>query len=264
MKNFMKILISSLLVVFLCYMSYECYKFYTKQKGKKIFNIVMVGAAGSGKGTQSNLIKKELNLLQISAGDVLRNYVKENPNSKISKEIKSYTDSGKLVPSNITFKLMAKAIKDNVLYKKSTYDGIIFDGFPRQIEQLEFLDKFLSKSGNKVDAVVSLDIEIEKLVERLSGRYMCSKCGEIYHKITKPTKVEGICDKCGNNEFKVREDDKNIEAIRARFKIFEEQTKPVLEIYEKRNIVIHIDATKNPQEISKELILKLNEVKKKK
>lgn len=255
----MKILMLSLLVLFLGFMSYELYRFYTKQN-KKLFNVVMIGAAGSGKGTQSELIKTKLNLLQISAGDVLRNYVKENPNSNISKKIKSYTDSGTLVPDKITFKLMKEKI-NSVLKQDSNYNGIIFDGFPRQIEQLEFLDKFLLRSGNKINIVISLDIEMDKLVERLSGRYMCSKCGEIYHKTTKPTKVEGICDKCGNNEFKVREDDQNIEAIKARFKIFEDQTKPVLEIYEKRNIVIHIDATKMPQEISNELILKLNEIK---
>lgn len=259
----MIILISLLLILFLCFVSYEFYRFHTEHNKKKIFSVVMVGAAGSGKGTQSELIKKELNLLQISAGDVLRNYVKEYPNSDISKEIKSYTNKGRLVPSKITFKLMEKAIND-VLNKESSYNGIIFDGFPRQIEQLEFLDKFLLKSGNKIDTVVSLDIEMDKLVERLSGRYMCSKCGEIYHKITKPTKVEGVCDKCGNTEFKVREDDSDTEAIKNRFKVFEDQTKPVLAVYEKRNIVIHIDATKTPQEISKELILKLNEIKNKK
>ena len=231
------------------------------QNSKKLFNIVMVGAAGSGKGTQSDLIKAKLNMLQISAGDVLRNFVKNNPDAKETKIIKEYADNGKLVPHEITHKLMRKIVEEKVFCDGCQYSGIIFDGFPREMIQLKFLDKMLKDNGNQIDAVVAIDIEMEKLVERLSGRFMCAKCGEIYHKVSHPTKKEGVCDKCGSTEFKVRDDDQNTDAIRARFRIFEENTKPVLAEYEKRGIVIYVDGTKGAKEISDELLIKLQEKK---
>ena len=262
MKRFM---LFSLLIVFVVagVIVYFTYPKFVKQKqniqsNKKLFNIVMIGAAGSGKGTQSDLIKDKLNLLQISAGDVLRNFVKENPNDELTQTIKSYTDNGKLVPSEITHRLMKEKVQKDVLCARCKYNGVIFDGFPREQAQLEFLDEMLAETNNKINAVVYIDIEMEKLVERLSGRFMCAKCGEIYHKITKPTKVDGVCDKCGHTEFKVRDDDKNTDAIRQRFKIFEDQTKPLLNVYNQRGIVIKVDGSKGAKEISTELLEKLN------
>lgn len=232
-----------------------------KVSSKKLFNIVMVGAAGSGKGTQSELIKAKLNMLQISAGDVLRNFIKDNPDAPETKTIHEYTSQGKLVPQEITHKLIRKVVEEQVLCEKCSYSGIIFDGFPREMGQLTFLDAMLSESGNKINAVVSMDIPMEVLVDRLSGRFMCAKCGAIYHKTGHPTQKEGVCDKCGSTEFKVREDDQNKDAIRARFKIFEEQTKPVLEVYEKRGIVIHADVSKGAKETSDELLEKIEKMR---
>lgn len=228
---------------------------------KSFFNVVLIGAAGSGKGTQGELLKKQMNLLQMSAGDVLRQHRKD-PNGKYTKIINEYIDKGQLVPSEITHKLIAEFIEKNIFKDENKYNGVIFDGFPRSIEQLEFLDKFLSENGNKIDAVVYIDVPAEELVDRLSGRFACSKCGELYHKKTKPTKVEGVCDKCGNTEFVVRDDDKDKNAIMERFKIFEETTKKVLEEYTNRNIVVKVDGTKAPSEVNEEITKQLNKIKK--
>ena len=249
----------ALIVVIVCFGSREFLKYKNKNM-KKFFNVVLIGAAGSGKGTQGDLIKNKMNLLQVSAGEVLRQY-RSNPNAKYTKTINEYIDKGQLVPSKITHELIAEHIKKNVFCDGCKYDGVIYDGFPRQMEQLEFLDKFLEENGNKVDAVVYIDVPMEVLIDRLSGRFSCSKCGELYHKKTKPTKVDGVCDKCGNTHFNVRADDQNKDAIRSRFTIFKETTMPVLNKYMERNVVIRVDGSKLPSEISKEILSKLEKVK---
>ena len=227
---------------------YSKFKAQKPNKTKQLFNVVMVGAAGSGKGTQSELIKNDLNLIQISMGELLRQTVKNG--GKYAEEIKSYTDKGELVPSKISFALLGDYLTENVYCDTCKYNGVIFDGFPRSMDQLEFLDKYLAEKGNKVNAVVYIDVPMEALVERLSGRFACSKCGELYHKITKPTKVEGTCDKCGGHEFTVRDDDKDTDAIRKRFKIFEENSGKILDVYNQRGIVVKVDGTKTPAEIA--------------
>ncbi len=226
---------------------------------KDYFNIVLVGAAGSGKGTQGELLKKEFNLLPISMGEVMREYRKDE-NAKYSKILTEYMDKGQLVPSEITHEIMAEYLEKNIFCSSCIYNGVIFDGFPRQMKQLEFLDEFLAKKGSKIDAVVHIDVPMEMLVDRLSGRFSCAKCGELYHKTTKPTKVANVCDKCGSTEFKVREDDKDKNAIRERFRIFEETTSAVLSAYKDRGIVIRVDGNRSVKDISDEIISKLKEV----
>lgn len=230
---------------------------------KKVFNVVLVGAAGSGKGTQGDLIKNTMNLLQVSAGEVLRQY-RNNKDAKYTKTINEYIDKGQLVPSYITHELIAEYIKKNVFCDECKYDGVIYDGFPRQMEQLEFLDKFLDENNNKVDAVVYIDVPMDVLVDRLSGRFSCSKCGTLYHKTRKPTKLAGVCDVCGSKKFSVRADDQDEGAIKSRFKIFKETTMPVLSKYEERNIVIKVDGTKPPKEIGDIIISKLKQIKSRK
>ena len=263
MKRFMKIVLTICFIAFVFFLIINSYqKFLVSKKNKnskKLFNIVLVGAAGSGKGTQSELIKNKMNLLQISAGEVLRKY-RRDPNAKYTKTINEYIDKGQLVPTEITHEILATYMEKNVFCANCSYNGVIFDGFPRQMEQLKFLDSFLDKHNNKIDAVVHIDIPMEALVDRLSGRYSCSNCGALYHKTSKPTKVPGVCDKCGGTHFDVRADDQNKDAIRARFKIFADTTMPVLEEYKKRNIVIRVDGNKKPDEISKEILTELHKV----
>ena len=262
----MKVVLYLILILVVVFFAYELVKYTCKKKNSngsdKLFNVVLIGAAGSGKGTQSEIMSKEMSLLPLSAGEVLRQYTK-NENAKYTKIIKETLKSGQLVKPEIVHEIIGNYINDKVLCGKNcnNYSGIIFDGFPRSMEQLEFLDKFLAKSSNKIDAVVYINVPMDTLVDRLSGRFACSNCGTLYHKTAKPTKVEGVCDVCGDKEFYVREDDKDIEAIKTRFKIFEDTTKSVLENYQKRGLVIQIDGTKTPNEISDEIISRLDEIK---
>jgi len=253
-----------IVVAFFGYKIFSSKDFMVKSKSmKKFFNVVLFGAAGSGKGTQGDIIKGKMNLLQVSAGEVLRQY-RKNPNAKYTKVINDYIDKGQLVPSEITNELIAEHIRNNVFCDGCVYDGVIYDGFPRQIEQLEFLDNFLKDNGNKVDAVVYIDVPMKDLVDRLSGRFSCSDCGELYHKKTKPTKVSGVCDKCGSTRFNVRADDQDVNAIKERFDIFLKTTMPVLNVYNGRGIVVKVDGTRSPKEIGDEILVKLGEIKKSK
>lgn len=249
-----------LLVVFLIGFKYKAF-LETKKPNKSLFNIVLVGAAGSGKGTQGDILKKEMNLLQVSAGELLRKH--REANGKYAATINEYIDKGQLVPVEVTHALIKEHITNNVLCKNCKYNGVIFDGFPRAMEQLYFLDSFLAESGNKINAVVFIDVPEEVLLERLMGRFACKKCGENYHKVSKPTKVEGVCDVCGSHEFTSRDDDKSVDAIRSRFKIFEESTKPVLDTYAERGIVIKVDGNKKPDEIAQNIMEELNKIKNK-
>ncbi|GEM_PF-44391 len=259
MRKIFLLLFCLLLLVLVIY-GVRFFKKCSMSSEKKLFNIVLVGAAGSGKGTQADIIKNELNLLPISAGEALRQY-RQDPNAKYTKTINEYIDKGMLVPVEITNEIIGNYVDKHVFCKDCKYSGVIFDGYPRQIDQLTFLDEYLSKKGNKIDAVVYIDVPMEELVERLSGRFACSQCGELYHKKNKPTKVAGVCDKCGGTHFTVRDDDKDEDAIRTRFKIFEESTKNVLETYQKRGIVLKVNGSKLPREIADEIITKLKAVK---
>ena len=252
--NMMLILSVVMAVGIFCGISYK--SFAKNKNTKTYFNIVLVGAAGSGKGTQGDLLKQQSNLYQISAGNVLRSH-RAQPNGKYTKVINQYIDKGQLVPSKITHALMEEDLEKNVFCEDCKYDGIIFDGYPREMAQVKLLNKFLKKKKNKINAVVYIDVPMEALVDRLHGRFACAKCGELYHKTTKPTKVEGVCDKCGGHRFLVRDDDKNPDAIRQRFKIFENSTSIVLKEYNKAGIVIKVDGAKKPADVYAEILEKL-------
>lgn len=230
---------------------FSCNAIAANRSRNKYTNIVLIGAAGSGKGTQGDLIKKDFNLLKISAGDVLRAY-RQDKNAKHTATINSLIDKGQLVPSEIVNEIIGEYMDKEVFKnKKSKYKGILFDGYPRQVAQLEFLDKFLASRGSKINLVVYINIAESALVERLAGRFSCAKCGEIYHKKTKPTKVDGVCDVCGHTHFVSRADDADESAIRSRFDLFRKETKPVLDLYMNHSagLVFEVDGDKAPNDI---------------
>lgn len=175
-------------------------------------NLIFVGPQASGKGTQGKIVAEKLGLCHISMGDLLRNVEDEN--------IKQILASGKLVPVELTIKLLNERIsKDD--FKK----GFILDGFPRSLEQAKELDKI-----TRIDQVVEISISDEEAVRRLSGRLTCSKCGAIFNEITNPRpKISGICDKCNGKLYK-RADD-NESAIRKRLEIYHKETEPILKHY---------------------------------
>jgi adenylate kinase len=210
--------------------------------------IILIGAPGAGKGTQAESIKNKYPLAHISTGDILRANVKAA--TELGKNAKSYMDAGKLVPDEVIISMMESRLQET-----DCKDGFLLDGFPRTTPQAEALDGLLDKLGLTLDAVVELDVDDEVVVRRLTTRRVCKSCGEIYNTVMKPTKAEGICDKCGG-EVVQRDDDKE-SVIRKRLSVFHEQTAPLIEYYRNKGMLMTVDATGG-----KDVVLKLLEAKK--
>lgn len=198
-------------------------------------NILIMGPAGAGKGTMSDLILKEYDIPHISTGDMLRENVRSN--TDLGKEAKSYMDAGKLVPDGVINAMVEKRLQEPDCQK-----GYLLDGFPRTLVQAEAFAKIEESIGKPVQSVIALEVGFDVLTERITGRRICPKCGAIYHIKNKPSKVEGVCDECGS-ELTQRKDD-TVEQLKVRMDEYEKSTKPVIDFYEERGIVSHIDAAK--------------------
>ncbi len=192
--------------------------------------IIMLGAPGTGKGTVAGLLQESLGLTQISTGDIFRKNIKEKTELGILAQ--KYIEKGNLVPDEITVKII-----EDRLNEPDVENGIILDGFPRTIKQAEELDKILAKKGKKVERVINLETPDEEIVERIVNRRVCSnqECKTIYNIILNPPKVEGICDKCGSELIRRKDDTE--ETVRKRLKEYFNQTKPLVEYYEKQGII---------------------------
>ncbi len=204
--------------------------------------VVFLGPPGSGKGTQAKKLSQELGLLHISTGDLLREAVKNQ--TPLGLKAREYMERGELVPDSIMISLI-----EEVMPKEG---GFILDGFPRTVPQALALEKMLKAYNKQVDRVFLFDISEEVVVERLSGRLTCSQCGAVYHKKYNPPKQEGICDLCGGKLIQ-REDDKE-EVIRKRYRVYVEQTKPLVEFYQERNKLTRLDAEQDIQEVNRRLL----------
>jgi adenylate kinase len=207
-------------------------------------SIILLGIAGCGKGTQSDLIKKNLGFLKVSAGDILRD-IRKNPDHKFYKEINDTIDSGKLLTDNT----VNQSVYDFVISNKHQYNGLLFDGYPRSEGQAEFVNLMLSEMNIELSSVILLDIKKEFLIDRLQNRFTCSNCGEIYNKINKNPKESEICDICGGNKFTHRSDDSDIDAIHQRFEEFFNKTSHVIDFYKKKNILSIIDASQSIDQV---------------
>ncbi|RLA81911.1 MAG: adenylate kinase [Deltaproteobacteria bacterium] len=203
-------------------------------------NLIFLGPPGSGKGTQAKMLVDKYGIPQISTGDILREAVKEG--TPLGKEAKKYMDEGKLVPDEVVVGIVRERLKEPDCTK-----GFILDGFPRTIPQAEALDKTLQEMGKGIDHVLSLEVDREELVRRLSGRRTCKKCGAMYHIIFDPPKKDGVCDRCGGELYQ-RDDDKE-ETIRERLRVYEEQTAPLIEYYRKKGLLRPIDGVGKIEEI---------------
>lgn len=193
-----------------------------------------MGPAGAGKGTMSDLILKEYDIPHISTGDMLRDNVRNN--TELGNLAKSYMDAGNLVPDDVIIAMVEKRLQEDDCKK-----GYLLDGFPRTLVQAEAFEKIENKIGKPVECVIALEVGFDTLVERITGRRICPKCGAIYHIHNKPSKVEGICDVCGS-ELTQRKDD-TVEQLTVRMDGYEKSTKPVIDFYDKRGIVSYIDAS---------------------
>lgn len=193
-----------------------------------------MGPAGAGKGTMSELILKEYDIPHISTGDMLRDNVRNN--TELGNLAKSYMDAGNLVPDDVIIAMVEKRLQEDDCQK-----GYLLDGFPRTLVQAEAFEKIENKIGKPVECVIALEVGFDTLVERITGRRICPKCGAIYHIHNKPSKIEGICDVCGS-ELTQRKDD-TVEQLTVRMDGYEKSTKPVIDFYDKRGIVSYIDAS---------------------
>jgi adenylate kinase len=215
-------------------------------------NIILLGAPGSGKGTQAEYISTKYNLERISTGDLLRAEIANQ--SQLGQEIKAIVESGKLVDDKIMSKLISKKLQS------SEYDkGAIFDGFPRTIAQAEILDSILSEQGKKIDIVFELVVKEEDLVTRLSNRYHCKKCNAGYNKLFKNPKHDHMCDVCHGTEFVIREDDKP-EVIKKRFHAYQTQTELLLPYYDSKGLIHKLNGQEDMKEVSKNIDLIIKQV----
>ena len=196
-------------------------------------NIILLGPPGAGKGTQASRLVDEYGMVQLSTGDMLREAVKAQ--SEIGKQAEAVMKSGGLVSDEIVSGLIG-----DKLDSLSPDTSVIFDGYPRTAAQAESLDEILAARGRKLDHVIELEVDEDALVDRITGRFTCAKCGEGYHDRYKLPKVEGVCDDCGSTEFKRRADD-NEETVRTRMAEYRAKTAPILPIYDARGLVSRVD-----------------------
>jgi adenylate kinase len=206
-------------------------------------NIILLGPPGAGKGTQASLLVATYGMRQLSTGDMLRAAVKAE--SPVGLQAKAIMESGELVSDEIVSALIdgeLDAMADNV--------GAIFDGYPRTAPQAEQLDIILAKHGRSLAHVIELEVDEDALVDRITGRFTCARCGEGYHDRHKQPAVAGECDKCGSTEFKRRPDD-NEETVRTRMAEYRGKTAPILPIYEARGIVSRVDGMADIDSVTK-------------
>ena len=203
-------------------------------------NIILLGAPGAGKGSQAVKLVSKLNIPHISTGDIFRANIKNK--TEIGLLAKSYIDKGCLVPDDVTIKIV-----ENRLQERDTENGYLLDGFPRTIYQAEQLEKF-----SKVDKVININVDLDKLVDRITGRRICSKCNASYHV---STLKETVCSLCGGTLIQ-REDD-NEKTVKSRISVYESQTAPLIDFYKKAGKLIDINGDKSIDEVFNEILSKL-------
>lgn len=206
--------------------------------------LVLLGPPGAGKGTQAAVLSKKYGIIHVSTGDMLREAVKNG--TQAGKDAKSYMDKGELVPDAIVTKIVVDRLS-----QKDASKGFMLDGFPRNTNQGVELENQMKKMGLKLDLVLYFNTSEKTVVERLTGRRVCTKCGQIFHISNKPSKKEGICDTCASPLIQ-REDDK-AETIKNRLKVYREQTAPLLDFYKTRGLLKEVSGDMNVDELFVEL-----------
>lgn len=204
-------------------------------------NLYLLGLPGAGKGTQASRIQEALDIPHISTGDMFRAAMKNE--TPLGKKAKSFMDAGDLVPDEVTNGIVAERLDQD-----DTADGFLLDGFPRTIPQAEVLEQILSDQNRQLDAAIYIKVDKSILMERLTGRFICSNCGETYHKLYNPPQEDGVCDVCGGTEFHQRDDDKP-ETVKKRIEVNEEQTNALVDFYQEKGILRIIDGQQAPDDV---------------
>lgn len=190
--------------------------------------MILLGPPGAGKGTQAEALVQKLGIPHISTGDMFRKAIKEG--TALGTKAKEYMDQGKLVPDEVTIGIVRERIK-----QEDCKQGFLLDGFPRTVFQAEALDEMLKDMEIALDAVINIEVEAEKLIDRLTGRRVCKACGATFHLIFNPPSEEGKCDKCGEVLFQ-RVDDSE-ETVVNRLNVYEKQTAPLIDYYDQKKIL---------------------------
>ena len=214
--------------------------------------IILLGAPGAGKGTQSSKILEKYNIPYISTGEYFRKEVASG--SEDGEEIKRYIDRGLLVPDHITIEVVK-----HILSKDEFKNNYLLDGFPRTVIQARMFDEIVQDTKNPVQVVINLDIKEGLLIDRLTGREICKKCNSIYHKSNKPSKIPGICDKCGS-ALTQRADD-TLENVMIRLREYRNRTQPLIKYYKEKGILVNIDSSQDSEIVFQEICKALEDLK---
>ncbi|MCA9771492.1 MAG: adenylate kinase [Myxococcales bacterium] len=214
-------------------------------------NLIFLGAPGSGKGTQAEILVERHEIPQISTGDMLRLAIRHN--EPFGREAKKYINRGDLVPDDLVIQIVEQR-----LGQPDCRQGFILDGFPRTVAQANALEQVLGKDDRAIDVVINLCVDEGELLKRLTGRRVCSKCGTMYHLSFNPPENEGRCDRCGGRLFQ-RDDDQE-DTIRARFEVYQEQTAPLIAYYQEKSVLRTIKGTGGAREIADRIAEVLKEI----
>lgn len=211
---------------------------------------ILLGPPGAGKGTQAVKIVEKYNIPHISTGDIFRENIKKG--TELGKKAQEYMNKGELVPDDLVIEIATTRLLED-----DCKNGFLLDGFPRTVYQAEKLDEFLTAHNSKLDKVLDIAVEKDELITRLTGRRVCKACGASFHVVNIPPKKEGICDFCGG-ELIQRADD-NLETVTNRIDVYESQTMPLIEYYEKAGNIAHIDGATGLDNVFADIVKALGE-----
>lgn len=206
-------------------------------------NIILLGPPGAGKGTQARRLVEERGMVQLSTGDMLR--AARTSGTEMGKRVAEVMDRGQLVTDEIVIGLIREKLAEGG-------KGFIFDGFPRTLAQADALGKLLDETGQGLDSVIEMQVDDEALVRRITGRFTCGNCGEVYHDETRPTKVAGTCDVCGSTDLKRRADD-NEDSLKTRLLEYYKKTSPLIGYYYSKDQLVSVDGLAEMDEVSAEI-----------
>ncbi|RMD95507.1 MAG: adenylate kinase [Alphaproteobacteria bacterium] len=208
-------------------------------------NIILLGPPGAGKGTQARILVEKRGMMQLSTGDMLR--AARSSGTPMGRKVAEVMDRGELVTDEIVIGLIEEQLET-----QNPPGGFIFDGFPRTLAQADALDALLAAKGRKLDAVIELRVDDDALVDRITGRFTCAQCGEVYHDRTRPTKKPGMCDECGATEFKRRSDD-NEASLRTRLMAYYRETSPLIGYYYCKRLLHVVDGLQPVDDVEAEI-----------
>ena len=210
--------------------------------------IILLGAPGAGKGTQAVMLAEKLNLVQVASGDLFRQALAQE--TELGIKAKSYMEKGQLVPDEITIQMVLERLS-----APDCENGAILDGFPRNTQQAEALDKALAQQGKAIDRVVYVMVSEEELLKRLSGRWICRNCQAPYHAVDSPPRVAGRCDRCGGELYQ-RPDD-NVETVKKRLEVYFAETSPLIDYYNQAGKLLEIKGEGGAAEVNQRIVAAL-------